>query len=93
MFKMLTLDHLMEILYRFKLVVKRRYGDVIIDKISIHKSKYIIYMYVLNNNVKVVIDKKRVKVRVYCGLMSLENNIRRILTREYSRVVEAEYSE
>lgn len=89
---MLYLDDLMKMLARFSRIIKYRYGEVVVDKISIHKSKYIVYMCILNNNVKVIIDRRRISVKAYCGLKGIENTVCRILTREYTRVVEARNS-
>lgn len=91
---MLNLDSLMRLLDRFTKIIRSRYGEVIIDKISVYKSKYIIYMTILNSRVKIIIDKRKPSVRVYCGLVGLEKSIRRVLTREYLKILkEKSYGE
>ncbi|MEM0379900.1 MAG: hypothetical protein QXX35_03185 [Desulfurococcaceae archaeon] len=78
---------LFEIIKRFISSARYRYGDVFVEKISIRKSKYIVYMRIMNNRVKVIVNKRRVNVRVYCGLKGLEIAVRRMFTREYVKVV------
>lgn len=85
---MLTINSLMEILNRFIKIARRRYGDIIVDEIRVHKSKYIVYVKIMNTRVKIVFNKRRMNVRVYCGLTGLEKSIRRILSREYSKLME-----
>ncbi len=80
---MITPQMLFNILERVVKDLRRRYGDkVFIDKIVEHRSKYVIYMAVNNRNVKIILYKNKISLRVYSGLRGLDISIRRILTRE-----------
>jgi len=68
--------------------LRQRYKVVYVDKVKEHKSKYVIYMVVDENKLKIIVDKYRIKARVYCGLKGLEISVKRALLSEYRRILE-----
>ncbi len=84
---MLTNDVLEEII---RLVLKEsriKWKDAWVDKIKIGRTKIHIYMHVAGENVKVILYRNRVKVRVYSRLKGLSISLQRIYERIYNRVV------
>ncbi len=82
---MLTLNLLANMLERIISELRRRYGEVVIDKIVERKTKFEIYMTMCGRRVKVILDKRNVKVRVYSGLTGMDISLRRVFTREYMK--------
>ncbi len=82
---MLTLNLLANMLERIISELRRRYGEVVIDKIVERKTKFEIYMTMSGRRVKVILDKRNVKVRVYSGLTGMDISLRRVFTREYMK--------
>lgn len=85
---MLSHKLLTKILDRVVKELNMRYsGDVFIDKLIERKSKFEVYMVITGRRVKIILDKRNVKVRVYSGLTGLDISLRRMFIREYNKIL------
>jgi len=79
---------LLTILEKLLKKLRQRYKVVYVDKVKEHKSKYVVYIVVDENKLKIIVEKYQAKARVYCGLKGLEIGVKRALLSEYRRILE-----
>jgi len=84
---MLTRIKLLVILDRLIREFKRRHIEIVVDKIIERKSKYVVLARIMDRNLKIIICKNNVKVRAYSGLTGMDIAVRRVLIREYNKVL------
>ncbi len=66
---------------------RMRWKEVYIDRVKVSKSKVFIYMSIEGTNIKAIIYRNRIKVRVYCRLKGMSISLQRMLERIYKRTV------
>ena len=84
---MLTRAKLMLILDKLTREFKHRHIEIAVEKIIEHKSKYIVLARIMDRNLKIIIYKNIVKVRAYSGLTGMDVAVRKVLIREYNKVL------
>ncbi|WFO76191.1 hypothetical protein J4526_05000 [Desulfurococcaceae archaeon MEX13E-LK6-19] len=84
---MLMLDDLNNILENVLKEARRKWIEAWVERIKVSKRKFIVFMVVSNNKVKVIIYRDNIKVRVYSQLKGLSISLKKIIQREYEKHV------
>ncbi len=84
---MLMLDDLNNILENVLKEARRKWVEAWVERIKVSKRKFIVFMVVSNNKVKVIIYRDNIKVRVYSNLKGLSISLKKIIQREYEKHV------
>ncbi len=84
---MLTVDRVGEIINRVVREARVRWKEAWVDRVKVGRSRIYVYMVVGGYNVKVILYRSKVKVRVYSRLKGLSIALQRIFEREYRKAM------